>query len=116
MPLPYQPPFIAPPPPGLAPGFYTWAMRLVDVVNGVLGGKQNNTGSITLVANSATTDIVDARISATSVILFMPLTANASAEVAAGTMRVSSQTTGQATITHVNGPSTTRSFRFLIAG
>jgi len=46
----------------------------------------------------------------------MPTTANAAAELAAGTMYVSSQTTEQATITHASAGSGDRSFRVLIIG
>lgn len=109
MAIPYQPPFV---PPNAEP----WVWRLFDVVRGVLGGKLNATGSVTLTDSVASTDIIDPRISIESVILFMPTTANAATEAAAGGMYVSAQLNGSATVTHSNGPSTDRTFRYLVIG
>ena len=105
--LPYPPP-IAP------PQAEPWLVRLVDTVRGVLGGKMNADGSFTVVENADSTDIIDPRIGFTSVILFMPLTASAAAELYGGAMYVSAQTTGQATVAHANDPATDRDFRFVI--
>lgn len=46
---------------------------VAEVVNGIMNGKTNNTGSITLATgNATTTTITDARIGVDSVILLMP--------------------------------------------
>jgi len=114
MTIPYSP--IVPPPNGGLPlVLQGWFLRLADVVNLVLGGKLNATiERVSLTPNVAGTAIIDARISPTSVILFMPLTAAAAGELGAGTMYVSSQTAGSAMVTHTNSGSTLRDFRVLI--
>src|SRR3954467_9630515 len=99
MTLPYDP---VPPPPSFGSSFAAWqgwALQLVGVVGGMLSGKLNATGQVTPEAGSPVTTIIDARISPTSVITFMPLTPDAAAEITAG-LYVSMQTAGSATITH----------------
>lgn len=52
--------------------------QVAEVVRGLMDGKSNNTGTITLASSGATsTTINDERIGYESVILFVPLTANA---------------------------------------
>ena len=54
---------------------------VAEVVNGIMNGKTNNTGSITLATGGATTTtITDRRIGPDSIILFMPLTAAANTD------------------------------------
>ncbi len=91
-----------------------WVRRIVDTVNRSLSGKLNVTLSVTLTANSASTIIKDARISAFSALMFAPLTANAAAEQAAGGLYVSAQQSGQATIQHANNAQSDRRFRLCI--
>lgn len=110
MALPYTTPY--PPPPSSLPGWREWALRLVDVVGGVLAGKLNATGAVTLTASATETTIVDPRLGASSVVLFMPVTASAAA--AAGTMYVGSQTAGSVTVAHASDPADDQAFRFLI--
>ena len=86
--------------------------RIVDVVNRTLNGKLNATLSVTLTANATSTLIKDARIGATSALMFTPLTANAAAEQA--TLYVSAQQSGQATVEHANNAQADRQFRVLI--
>ena len=81
------------------------------VVNNILDGKLNSTGSITLTNSSATTTLSDDRIGGDSVILFMPTTSNASST----TIYVTARQKGQATLNHANS-STTRSFDYVIFG
>jgi hypothetical protein len=90
-----------------------WIRRIIDVVNRTLQGKLNATLPVTLSAGMTTTTITDARISAFSYIDFMPLTASAAAMLAGG-MFVSSQQSGEATVTHLNSASTDLDFRALI--
>ena len=97
-----------------------WLRLTEPVVNGLMQGKSNNYGSVTLTANAGSTTVTEApnRISSTCVILFMPTTANAAAEVGAGTMYVSATAplTNQFTITHANNAQTDRTFRYIIVG
>jgi hypothetical protein len=73
-----------------------------EVVNGIMNGKTNNTGEITLNQGATSTTLTNERISANSVILFMPLNDHAADELAHGHMYVSARNKGSATITHGN--------------
>lgn len=75
---------------------------VAEVVNGIMNGKTNNTGKITLNVSATTTTLTDRRIGGDSVILFMPLNDKAADEMAHGHMYVSSRAQGAATITHGN--------------
>lgn len=88
--------------------------RLADAVNAVLQGKTNNTGTITLTANQATTTLNDMKIGINSVINFMPTTANAAAELA--TLYVSSRGYKTATLTHANNAQIDRTFIYTVTG
>lgn len=81
-------------------------------------GKTENVGEVTLTANAATTVLSDRRISPQSVIVWHPRTANAAAELAAGTMYVTDANmgSGTATITHANNAQTDRQFRYAVIG
>jgi hypothetical protein len=97
-----------------------WLRLTEPVVNGLMQGKSNNYGSVTLTANAASTTVTEApnRISSTSVILFMPTTANAASEIGAGTMYVSSTSPANNTFTiaHANNAQTDRTYRYIIVG
>ena len=84
---------------------------LANVVNGVLEGKLNSTGSVTLANSSATTTLNDDRIGEDSVILFMAKTSAASTV----TIHVTGRQKGQATLNHASA-STTRSYDYVIFG
>jgi hypothetical protein len=72
---------------------------------------------ITLTASAATTVVPDLACSAVSHIFFSPLTANAAAEIGAGTMYVSSRGFRTFTITHANNAQVDRTFSYvLVAG
>lgn len=92
--------------------------KLAKAVNRILQGKMNAVTTLTLTASVATTTLTDVRISPQSFIGFMPLTANASAEIGAGTIYVlaANQTNGSAVITHANNAQTDRTFTLLIIG
>ena len=97
---------------------------VVRTIRNIMQGKTNNTGTVTLTANVASTnvDVSLGDIGPFSTILFMPTTANAAAEAGAGTMYVSVITittnpqVNRFTITHVNNAQIDRTFRFVIIG
>jgi hypothetical protein len=99
-----------------------WCRRIAKVLNSVMQGKTNNTGSVTLTANAATTvvQLAVGRLGTDTNIQFDPLTANAAAEKAAGTMYVTTANRSVAnsrfTITHANNAQTDREFRFTLIG
>ena len=94
----------------------------LEVTNGIVErinrGKINASIDVTLTANAASTTITDARLASTSALLFDALTANAAAELAAGTIYVlaANRTNGSAIITHANNAQADRTFRVLIIG
>jgi hypothetical protein len=102
--------------PGLpAPGPKT-PQQVSDVVNRLLQGKFNNTFQFTLNENTTSTQIQYPLIGTGSSAFFMPLTANAAAEIAAGTMYVSSRAKGALVISHANAATTDRTFNIMIVG
>lgn len=98
-----------------APSAWTafWGSRVQEIVN-MLVGKINCAADLTLTANAATTTMTDARLSAFSVLSFMPTTANAAA--AHSSIYVTGQKKSQATINHVNNANADKTFRVAILG
>ena len=86
-------------------------LTLANVVNGILDGKVNSTGSVTLANSATTTTLSDDRIGGNSVILFMPTTSDASTV----SIHVTGRQKGQATLNHASA-TTTRSFDYVIFG
>lgn len=103
----------------------SWTWSAQSVVTRIMNGKTNNTGSVTLTENSATTSVTVAygTIGIDTVILFMPTTANAATEFGAGSMYVSARsvstspsTSSTFTLTHVNNAQTDRTFKYILVG
>ena len=92
------------------------AREVATIVNNILDGMINATGTVTLTASAASTAVTEDRAGATSVILFMPTTANAAAEQAAGGMYVSSRGKQTFTITHANNTQSDRTFDYIVIG
>lgn len=90
--------------------------QFARVINNIMRGKTNNTGSFTVAASAASTEVAHPFIGGDSVILFMPTTANAATEYAAGGMYVSSVGDGTFTVQHANNAQTDRDFNFVIIG
>ncbi len=95
-----------------------WLRQTEPVVNGLMQGKSNNYGSVTLTANSATTTVTLAanRISATAVILFMPTTANAAAALSGLYVSATSPANNTFTLTHANNAQADKTYRYIIVG
>jgi hypothetical protein len=87
---------------------------IVRTVNNVLRGKTNNTASVTLTANAASTVLTDIRIGINSVILLQPTTANAAGALA--TTYFGTPGDGTVTITHANNAQADKTFKYAIAG
>ena len=89
--------------------------EISEVVNNMMNGKTNNTGTVTLaVASATTTTINDERISYDSIITFMPTTANAASELT--NLYVSAKTKGSATLTHSANTSADKTYSYIIVG
>jgi hypothetical protein len=84
------------------PAFGGDQRAVAEVVRGIMDGKTNNTGGITLNQGATSTTMNDRRIGSNSVILFMPLNDHGADELAHGHMYVSARGQGTATITHGN--------------
>lgn len=69
---------------------------------------------VTLTANVATTNLANFALRPTSVVLLMPMTANAAAALA--TTYISQPTQGAATINHANNAQVDRTFRAVVLG
>ena len=89
--------------------------EISEVVNGIMQGKTNNTGTVTLaVASATTTTINDERIGYDSIIAFMPTTANAASAMT--NLYVSAKTKGSATLTHSANTSADKTYGYIIIG
>jgi hypothetical protein len=75
-------------------------------------------GEVTLTPGATITVVIDPTVTPDTVILFDPLTANAAAEIYAGTMYVlpANRFLGSFAITHLNAGTTDRAFRWLAWG
>ena len=95
----------------------TQRLRLMaSVVNRINSGKVNVVVEVTLTENVASTVVTDSRLTPFSGVFFDPKTANAAAELAAGTMYATSanRRKGEWTITHANNSQTDRDFNMVI--
>jgi hypothetical protein len=88
--------------------------QIVNAINAILRGRSNATGSVTFTASVTSTTITDPRISADSVILLVPQTANAAGAVATTYQGVTAN--GSAVIQHANTGTTDRTFRYVVCG
>lgn len=81
-------------------------------------GKLECVVEVTLTANAATTVLKDERISGQTFIGFDPRTANAAAELAAGTLYIldANRIDGQVTITHANNAQNDRRYYICFLG
>lgn len=70
------------------------------------------TGTVTLTANAASTTLTDDNITASSVILLMPTTANAAGALA--TTYIGTVAVGSATITHANNAQADKTFKYSV--
>jgi hypothetical protein len=95
-----------------------WVKDVADIITAMQRGRHNNVGTVTLTANSATTTLTDARIAADSAVIIVPTTANASAEIGAGTLHISEigRVNGSIVITHANNAQADRTYRYAIMG
>lgn len=92
------------------------ARQVAAVLNRVAQGKLNCTGSVTLAAGAASTTVNDPRATAASVILPMPVTANAATEIGNGTLFVSARSKGSFVLTHANNAQVDRTFGYVLIG
>lgn len=105
------------PPPKTSTGLYEWIQKAWIQFNSMLGGKLNATyPGFTLDANASQTTLSDFRIGGSTVVLFCPKTANAAAEIGAGTLTVGEPVSGGVNIGHANNSQTDRTFDLVLIG
>lgn len=90
-----------------------WASRVASAINLIMG-KINNGAALTLTHGATSTQMVDARLSAFSILTFMPMTANAAA--IQSSIWVDGQGKGHATVHHASTANTDQDFSIGIAG
>jgi hypothetical protein len=90
-----------------------WAAKVQTMMN-VLLSKANCAAHLTLEANATSTVMSDPRLSAFSVLTFMPTTATAA--IAHGTIYVTGQNNGTATINHATTADLDKTFMVAIHG
>jgi hypothetical protein len=96
--------------------------EMARAINLLGEGKSGNVITVTLTANSATTNVVaqsGVRIGPNTAFYFFPLTANAQTELQAGGPPYALTTDfviGQVTLRHRNNAQTDRTFRVLVVG
>jgi hypothetical protein len=97
------------------PAFGGDQRAVAEVVRGVMDGKTNNTGSITLAVGGATTTaMTDRRIGPDSVIVFVPASTAANAD--SSRIYTSAQGQGTATVNHVANISANKTYRYAVIG
>lgn len=88
---------------------------IVNVINNIMRGKINATGSVTLNTGATTTKVTNIFASGNSTITFMPTTANAAADM--NSMYVSDRGKQNFTITHdLNATNADRTFAYTVIG
>ena len=89
--------------------------EVVQAVQQLTDGRSNAAGTVTLTANVASTTITKETINENASFLAFPQTANAAAEMAAGTI-YAVVSAGQVVITHANNAQTDRTFYYVVNG
>lgn len=85
-----------------------------ETLNQVVKGRGNNTGTVTLTANAASTVVADNQFESSMVPALTPTTANAAAALA--TTYVSARAYGSFTLTHANNAQTDKTFLYTRRG
>jgi hypothetical protein len=87
--------------------------QVAEVVRGIMDGKTNNTGSITLATGGATsTTLYNERIGYDSIVLLSPTTTNA----AGFSYYIDSNAQGSVVIRHAANSTALRTFKYIIVG
>lgn len=88
---------------------------IIQIMNRTINGKTNNCGSFTCTHGAASTVVNEPLCNVNSVILCQPFTADAAAEIAAGSFYIVAGDKSF-TVHHVNGASTDRNFNYIVVG
>jgi hypothetical protein len=89
------------------------AREISEVVNNIVNGKTNNTGSITIAIDNATSTVIyDERIGFDSVVILTPATSSASGY----SYYLDTNAKGSITIRHAANTTAGRTFRYVVVG
>lgn len=91
-----------------------WDLQARAILNNAVAGKLNVLGDLTLESGAATTTLDDPLITQASLIVLMPMSANAAA--ALQSLHFQPTETGSVTISHANNGQTDRWFRYAVIG
>lgn len=93
----------------------TTLRNIIDRINGLIDGRSNASGDVTLTAGATSTLVESPIFNANARVLLTPKTANAAA-AAATTYANMTAGGGSFTVTHANAVSTDRTFAYLVIG
>lgn len=88
---------------------------LAQAIKQLIEGRSNANGEVTLTANAASTTVTKTTINGQAGVFMFPKTANAAAEMAAGTCHAA-VLAGEVVITHANNAQTDRTFYYVVLG
>lgn len=105
-------------PPTTSSNVIDWLRKLSISVVDTIRGKLDNTGTFTLTANSAITTVTESagRIGENTIVIWMPITANAATAMANVYLSSQSVTNKTFTLTHTNNAQTDRTFSYMLIG
>lgn len=108
------------PPPYVRTNLDEWARTVTDSVVAHSNGKTNNTGTVTLGANTTSTVVTLAagRLGNDTIVLLSPTTASAATEFGAGSLYLSARDVDAKTftLTHANTADTDKIFDYILVG
>jgi len=90
--------------------------KVILAIQQLAAGRSNATGTMTLAAGATSTTVTDNNCASGSVVIPIPTTANAAAELGNGTMYQSSTANKSFTFTHANNAQIDRTFKYAIVG
>jgi hypothetical protein len=90
--------------------------NLTDAVNGLIDGRGNVTGEVTLTAGATSTTVTDNKFESGMTVLLQPKTANAAAALTTTYIADTDKTKGAFTITHANNAQVDRTFSYVRTG
>lgn len=90
--------------------------NLTDAINGLIDGRGNVTGEVTLTAGATSTTVTDNKFESGMAVVLQPKTANAAAALATTYITDANKTKGAFTITHANAATLDRTFAYVRTG
>lgn len=108
-------PGIGPDPAPTLPSLVTWAKRIRTLLDNIMRGKTNNTGTVTLATDAPTTTLSDPKIGGATRLFFTARTAEAATEAAGGLFYLDDPGNGSVVINHSDSPANC-DFDYIVVG